>query len=234
MKFSSPLHPAAIYLLLTALAAVLSWFGSIYGWEGVESVLSAEGMRWWLRSSVTGYLNSLVLGALVILSFGIGILVDTGLWRLFTDAMRQTRRPSRRELRGLLAAAVAAVMYLVAVLLLAFTPSGIVRSVTGSFTSSPLLAGMSFLLSLGISVVAIVYAYTVDSYSSHRDIIRGMAEGLSKFAPCLVTIFFISGLFSTLRFTGLAACAGISHLPMQLLYYLCCLLTLAEAGRNSH
>ncbi|WP_304323222.1 hypothetical protein [Phocaeicola plebeius] len=50
MKNKFNLHPATCFLLLFLLAALLSWTGSIYEWEGVRSLLSDEGLRWLLRT----------------------------------------------------------------------------------------------------------------------------------------------------------------------------------------
>ena len=63
------LHPATIFFLLTLLVAFLSWVGSIYGWHDVQSLLSAEGLRWQLRNTVPGFLQAPFLGHLLILAF---------------------------------------------------------------------------------------------------------------------------------------------------------------------
>lgn len=49
------LHPATLFFLLTLVVALLSWVGSIYGWSGVQSLLSAEGLRWQLRNVGDGF-----------------------------------------------------------------------------------------------------------------------------------------------------------------------------------
>ena len=51
------LHPATLFFLLTLVVALLSWVGSIYGWSGVQSLLSAEGLRWQLRNVGDGFLG---------------------------------------------------------------------------------------------------------------------------------------------------------------------------------
>ena len=232
MKLRPPFHQAALYFLLTVAAAVLSWFGSVYGWEGVDNALSAEGLRWWLRTAASGYVRSPFTEALLVLSFGVGLWCDTGLWRVVRDAVRHGRRPTRRERRGLAAAAVAFALYAVLLAVMAVIPGGIASSVTGAFVGSPLMDGAAVLSSLCLCVTAVVYAYNIDTYGSHRHIIRGMQSGLRLFAPCLVTLIFVIWFFSVLRFTGLAACAGVPERAVSLLHYVCCLFTLAEAGRG--
>ena len=58
MKNKFSLHPATCFLLLFLLAALLSWTGSIYEWEGVRSLLSDEGLRWLLRTLLDDYILS--------------------------------------------------------------------------------------------------------------------------------------------------------------------------------
>lgn len=67
MKNKFSLHPATCFLLLFLLAALLSWTGSIYEWEGVRSLLSDEGLRWLLRTLLDDYILSPVFQAVVCL-----------------------------------------------------------------------------------------------------------------------------------------------------------------------
>lgn len=79
MKNKFSLHPATCFLLLFLLAALLSWTGSIYEWEGVRSLLSDEGLRWLLRTLLDDYILSPVFQAVVCLFFGGGLFLHSGL-----------------------------------------------------------------------------------------------------------------------------------------------------------
>ena len=46
------------FFLMTVVLALFSWIGSIYGIAEVQSLLSAEGVRWMLNHSVTNYLQA--------------------------------------------------------------------------------------------------------------------------------------------------------------------------------
>lgn len=84
------LHPATVFFLLTLLAAFLSWVGSIYGWEGIQSLLSAEGFRWQLRNSVPGFLHAPLLGHLLVLAFGAGLWMHSGLGGTWITLVAET------------------------------------------------------------------------------------------------------------------------------------------------
>ena len=94
------LHPATIFFLLTLLVAFLSWVGSIYGWHDVQSLLSAEGLRWQLRNAVLGFLQAPFLGHLLILAFGIGLWIHSGLGAFCFRLFMRHNRLSRKEKRA--------------------------------------------------------------------------------------------------------------------------------------
>ena len=212
--------------LLTALVCVLSWIGSVYGWQGVNNILSGEGLRWFLHSLTDRYLNSPFLGEVTIMAFGIGLFARSGLFVLFADIFKGVRKPSRKEKRALTIAAFYALLYLIIIAILALGPSEIVRSVTGSLRGSALASGSWFLLSLGIGSLSVVYAYSVDSFNSHLDIVRGMTHGVVIFAPFFVALFFICQFFTILLYTGIHYYIGIPEQSVNILYQLCSILSI--------
>lgn len=89
-------HPALCLLLLTVVAVALSWALSVYGWgvtlpDGneelrVQSLISLDGLRWWLRSAIEDFVGFPALGASVVMLFALGLVCHSGLgeavWRL--------------------------------------------------------------------------------------------------------------------------------------------------------
>ena len=96
------LHPAIVFFLLTLLVAFLSWVGSIYGWHDVQSLLSSEGLRWQLRNAVPGFLKAPFLGHLLILAFGIGLWMHSGLGALIMRLFMRHSRLSGKKKTGIL------------------------------------------------------------------------------------------------------------------------------------
>ena len=111
MKNKFSLHPATCFLLLFLLAALLSWTGSIYEWEGVRSLLSDEGLRWLLRTLLDDYILSPVFQAVVCLFFGGGLFLHSGLGDACHRMVSGTRKFSRKEKRGMGLAAVTFLVY---------------------------------------------------------------------------------------------------------------------------
>lgn len=82
-------------------------------------------------------------------------------------------------------------VYILVVLFLVLDPWGMVRSITGGLKGSPLSEGISYLLSLGLGIVAVIYGYTVDLYRTDRDIIKGMSYSSVRFSGYCVTLFLL-------------------------------------------
>lgn len=81
-------HPATMFLLLTAAVVMLSWIFDIYGLSvinpqtgeviRVQSLLSAEGVRWLLRHVVTNFTGFAPLGMVMVAMFGVGVAEHSG------------------------------------------------------------------------------------------------------------------------------------------------------------
>ncbi len=82
------LHPATMFFLLTLAVVFLSWICDIYGLKvtlsqtgediRVQSLLSPEGVRWWLKNVITNFTGFAPLGMVVIAMFGVGIALHSG------------------------------------------------------------------------------------------------------------------------------------------------------------
>lgn len=83
------LHPATMFFLLTLLVVLLSWICDVYGLAAlrpdtgeemhVQSLLSPEGIRWWLRNVVTNFTGFAPLGLVMVAMFGMGVARHAGL-----------------------------------------------------------------------------------------------------------------------------------------------------------
>lgn len=230
MKNERGIHPATLFFLLTICTALLSWVGSIYGWKDVHNMLCAEGLRWKLHNVESIFLSVPLLSKWMVLSLGIGLFLHSGLWNQIKVVFTQRRIPSRKEKRALFLSILVAGGYCFLYLFMALGPWNVVRSIMDEFKNSPLADGTCYLLSLGIGIVAIVYAFAVDSYRTDKDIVRGMSYAFVRFPIFFVTIFFVSQFFSTLQYTRLIAFCGISPVLCEMLYQCCVIFSLLYSG----
>lgn len=220
------LHPATLFFLLTLLVAFLSWVGSVYGWPGVQSLLSAEGLRWQLRNAISGFLCAPLLGHLLILAFGAGLWMHSGLGPLWVRIFRK-RACTRKERRALYWSSASILVCSLVIMVLAWGPWGIVRSITGSLKDSPLADGFTYLLSSTVGIAAVVYGYAVDYYRTDRDLVRGLSYCFVCFSSYFITLFFIVCFFTSLHYSGLDVFFGFPSEIFQACYTVCALVALA-------
>ncbi len=214
------LHPATLFFLLTLLVAFLSWTGNVYGWPGVQSLLSAEGLRWQLRDAVPGLLHAPLFGQLLVLAFGVGLWMHSGLGALLVRLF-QNHVCTRKEKRALYWSTASILVCLSTVTALAWGPWGVVRSVTGSLKGSPLADGAAYLLSLTVGMAAMVYGYAIDYYRTDRDIVQGLSYGFVRFSDYFITLFFVVRFFTSLHYSGLDTFFGLSSDVFQVCYTVC-------------
>ena len=96
-------HPATMFMLLTLAVVLLSWICDIYGLKvtlpqsgediRVQSLLSPEGIRWWLRNAIKNFTGFAPLGMVIIAMFGLGVAQHSG----FIDACIRLGVGNRRE-----------------------------------------------------------------------------------------------------------------------------------------
>ena len=104
------LHPATLYALLTVTVVLASWMGDVYGLSvelpsggeplPVQSLISAEGLRWWLRHVVSNVTGFAPLGMVLIALLGVGLAVHSGFLAATLRRWSGGRRGVRRAVVG--------------------------------------------------------------------------------------------------------------------------------------
>lgn len=223
MKNRRYLHPATVFFLLTLLVVCVSWVGSIYAWEEMQNLLSAEGLRWMLRHIGEYFTRSEVLGAILLLFLGGGLWVHSGLLEASRQFLAHKRKLSRKEYRGLLFAWMTGGMYLLLWLFLAWGPLNVVRSATGNLADSPLADGLCYVISLGLGLMGAVYGFVTDLYRTDADVVRGMAYLFRLLPEYFVTLFFVTQFFAVFLHSGLHLSFALPAPVWEIVYYFCCL-----------
>jgi aminobenzoyl-glutamate transport protein len=141
---------------------------------------------------------------------------------------------TEREVKGLKAAGIASVIYLIVLLLLTVPKSGFLRNDSGGLLpSSPLISGILFLLFAFFLATGITYGKVVGTIKSGADIARFMQSGLVGVAGflvvCLPASMFItwfgkSNIATIMAIKGaeLLKSLNLSSIPILILYVLLC------------
>lgn len=209
------------FFLMTVVLALFSWIGSIYGIAEVQSLLSAEGVRWLLNHAVTNYVQTPALGVVLVLMLGLGIVGRSGFSDTLKRAVRKDKKLSRKERRALSLAFITFFLYVLVVLVAMVLPWNLLLSATGSWIHSPFSKGFVYILSVGLGMSGMVYGYASDAFRKVGDVIEAMSCLISRYAIYFVVLFFTVQFFSSLAYTRLPEWIGLSDEFFSNLSLLC-------------
>ena len=223
-RFSSTL--SIVFFLLTLALALFSWIGSIYGLGEVQSLLSAEGIRWVLGHVVENYVQSPVLGIVLILFMGMGIVLRSGLYDAVKRFAGRNKLLSRKERRALTLAVGVLLLYFAMLVMSMFLPWNLYWNITGGWLHSPFSKGLVYLLSIGMGLGGMVYGYVSDTFRRFSDVVEGMSLLISERSFTFVSLFFIIQFFSSLEYTHLAEWMNVDDSILRGLYVVSCVFAL--------
>ena len=181
---------ASVLLCAEALLIILSWILSTTMTEGVRSLLSSEGIRWFF-GSFTGIIASPLLVWLLLALIAIGSLQKSGL----TAWQRNYR--DRLALR---VATVSLLIYLGLIALLTFPPHAILLSATGDLFPSAFSRSLVPIIAFGICVFSITYGVVSGRLKSLSSIIHAMSFGIERGAVLFVLYILLIQFYESLRF----------------------------------
>ena len=223
-RFSSTL--SIVFFLLTLALALFSWIGSIYGLGEVQSLLSAEGIRWVLGHVVENYVQSPVLGIVLILFMGMGIVLRSGLYDAVKRFAGRNKLLSRKERRALTLAVGVLLLYFAMLVMSMFLPWNLYWNITGGWLHSPFSKGLVYLLSIGMGLGGMVYGYVSDTFRRFSDVVEGMSLLIAERSFTFVSLFFIIQFFSSLEYTRLAEWMNVDDSILRGLYVVSCVFAL--------
>ena len=178
-------------LLLAELVLILvSWLLSASMTEGVRSLLSSEGIRWFFGSFVRMMASPLLVW-LVLSLIALGSLQKSGLL-----AMQE----SYREKVALRAALSFLAIYVAVILLLTVFPHAILLSTTGSLFPSAFSRSLVPLVAFGLVLVSISFGVMSGRISTLSGILEALSFGIAKGAPLFILYILFMQFYESLWF----------------------------------
>jgi len=183
---------AALLLVLAELFLILlSWLLSAMMTEGVRSLLSSEGMRWFVGRFVDE-MQTPQLVWLLLLAMGWGTLRGCGLL---------SHRPSTyRERVAVRMAIVLLIIYIGVLCLLVLIPHAVLLSADGSFWPSAFSRGLVPACVFGLVLVSVTYGSLSGGFRGLYDIVDSFSQGISQWAPIIVLYVLVVQFYASLRF----------------------------------
>lgn len=179
-----------VLLLAELILILVSWLLSATMTEGVRSLLSSEGIRWFFGSFV-GIMASPLLVWLLLSLIALGSLQKSGLL-----AMQQ----SYREKVALRSALLLLILYVSVILLLTVTPNAFLLSITGSLFPSAFSRSLVPIIAFGIVLMSISFGVMSGRINSLSAVLETLSSGISKGAELFVLYILIMQFYESLWF----------------------------------
>lgn len=179
-----------VLLLAELILILVSWLLSATMTEGVRSLLSSEGIRWFFGSFV-GIMASPLLVWLLLSLIALGSLQKSGLL-----AMQQ----SYREKVALRSALLLLILYVAVILLLTVMPNAFLLSITGSLFPSAFSRSLVPIIAFGIVLMSISFGVMSGRINSLSAVLETLSFGISKGAELFVFYILIMQFYESLWF----------------------------------
>lgn len=211
--------PLMLYMVLLLSLWLLSWLLGVLqllieDTFALRNLMTAEGVRWALRSSLNS-VESAPWGVSMVLVAACGAIEASGLTQLFCGffARRALTAVQRR------AVAIASVMLLLYVSLLfacTVAPWQFLLGATADVSASPLARGWLLILLLGVLLVSLSYGYVYGNFRSTIDVLQGVGESAKIFIPALLSLLPATAMLSCMHYMGIPAFLGVDAHSMAI------------------
>ncbi len=199
------LHRVADFLLLgllvlLALVTVGSWIGEAAGWP-VNSLLSAEGLRWWFSHSHENLFGTGTMQVWLLLTVW-GAVRYTGLDSTVGAMLsgRSDRPVSQRQRHALCVSVVVWMVWGMVMLVWGVLPHGILLSATGRISPSPFMRGLLPALSVGTLLSVLFYGLLSNRIHRAAEVARMFCHGMSSYADWFCICVLASFLWGCVRY----------------------------------
>jgi len=183
---------ALILIIAQWLLVILSWLISVTQGDGVRSLLSSEGIRWFI-GNFTDLLASPLLVWLLLLLSAFGCFHESGITRC-------SKPMGYRERIALRVALVFLLFYLVVIGLLTLMPHAILLSATGYLFPSAFSRSIIPLFCFGVCLFSITFGLMAGRLQSMGDILHALSAGISQGAPLVMLMMLAIQFYESLWF----------------------------------
>ena len=178
MRNNYPLLSWLIFIGLVAaiLLPPVSWFLWSFGLP-VESLFSAEGLRWLFLHAIEKTFNRNFFHSLLLCS-AVGVWLQV----LSVPVAVTVRR------MGVMITFFVFTLILVATLLAAFHPSSALLSINGTITQSPFSRGFLPFAALSAAMLGVVYGFSVGAIRTIPNLVEVLVFGVAKYIAWLLLL----------------------------------------------
>ncbi len=177
-----------VLLISEVLLVLLSWLLSATQTDGVRTLLSSEGIRWFIGQFTQMLLKPQLIWLLLI-AMAAGCVWQSCLFR-------SSQASFHRKLALRISVVIFALQIIVVVLLIS-TPQAVLLSAMGSLWPSPFSRAIVPLSAIITINTSICYGLLSRTFTSVVDIYESIRWGLSQSLPLLFLYFFVVIIYET-------------------------------------
>ena len=182
-------------LVAECVLVIVSWLLSAMRIDGVRSLLSSEGIRWFVGGFSDIVASTPLTWLLLVLIAG-GSIQQSGIMRLVTDKSST----SFRDRLALRVACVFVMLYTLVICMLTLMPHAILLSVKGTLFPSAFSRSILPLVCFGVTLFAVVYGMMSGQKKTGEDILDILSYGLRQGAPLIIVYILAIQFYASLRF----------------------------------
>lgn len=182
-------------LVAECVLVIVSWLLSAMRLDGVRSLLSSEGIRWFVGGFSDIVASTPLTWLLLVLIAG-GSIQQSGITRLVTDKSST----SFRDRLALRVACVFVMLYTLVICMLTLMPHAILLSVKGTLFPSAFSRSILPLVCFGVTLFAVVYGMMSGQKKTGEDILDILSYGLRQGAPLIIVYILAIQFYASLRF----------------------------------
>lgn len=181
---------AFVLLMSELVLIILSWLLSATRMDGVRSLLSSEGIRWFF-----GHFTEMIASPLLI-----WLLLGLSAWGCVQKSGFHLPLISYRDKVAFRVSLVFLIIYMVIIALLTCLPHAILLSATGHLFPSAFSRSLVPVVAFGVCLVSITFGLMSGRIHSFTDIIITLSRGIAQGAPLIILYFLFIQLYESLRF----------------------------------
>ena len=183
-------------LLLQIMVVILSWMiKTIYPDFNGRSLLSGEGVRWFL-GNFTNNVASNILVWIILIGLSWGAIRASNILQVF----KRSHTLSYRERLGFRVVLIEIMIWFIVIVLLSFIPHAAMLSITGQLFPSSFSKSIVPLIAFIALFSSITYGLIIGRLRKGNLIIEALSNGIKQIAPYIIIYIILVQLIYSIKF----------------------------------
>ena len=183
-------------LLFQIMVVILSWMiKTIYPEFNGRSLLSGEGVRWFL-GNFTNNVASNILVWIILIGLSWGAIRASNILQVF----KRSHTLSYRERLGFRVVLIEIMIWVIVIVLLSFIPHAAMLSITGQLFPSSFSKSIVPLIAFIALFSSITYGLIIGRLRKGNLIIEALSNGIKQIAPYIIIYIILVQLIYSIKF----------------------------------